>query len=364
MSSSIWSSLPFVAIWSVGYWAVHVPHLLFLSLRNTIKPLRPVPQWSYRLSMGTAVLRAVFRYIGALRYQQPLQLTPGRSGDRFVRIAPPADANLFRGVFGAPSAMAKPAPVSAVWSPAPVVAPSSSHPSDGRRRKVVIYAAGGAFVTGFDPEMSSRFTSALVTSEHFGATNLLFVQYRLATRADPFPGGVLDLFTAYQHVLGLGVAPADIVLIGDSAGGNLVLALLRRRAGLLALGRNNSRSGGQDRALAHQPVRHHGRAGSVLGVDAYRPKGKALTQEEEGYISPMDHPFRLETPLYIEAGGAEGLLESIVTFAGQMADVKGNRVQFHITEDMPHDFFVAYPFIGAKKESCEALKRAKLFLEG
>lgn len=227
MSSSIWSSLPFVAIWSVGYWAVHVPHLLFLSLRNTIKPLRPVPQWSYRLSMGTAVLRAVFRYIGALRYQQPLQLTPGRSGDRFVRIAPPADASLFRGVFGAPSAMAKPAPVSAVWSPAPVVAPSSSHPSDGRRRKVVIYAAGGAFVTGFDPEMSSRFTSALVTSEHFGATNLLFVQYRLATRADPFPGGVLDLFTAYQHVLGLGVAPADIVLIGDSAGGNLVLALLR-----------------------------------------------------------------------------------------------------------------------------------------
>lgn len=56
---------------------------------------------------------------------------------------------------------------------------------------------------------------------------MLYTQYRLASRAHPFPAAVQDFLTAYQYVLGHGVPPRDLVLTGDSAGANLVLALLR-----------------------------------------------------------------------------------------------------------------------------------------
>jgi acetyl esterase/lipase len=66
-----------------------------------------------------------------------------------------------------------------------------------------------------------------VTAEHFGSTNVLYMQYRLASEQNPFPAAVQDLFTTYQYVLDLGVSPAETVAMGDSAGANIVLGLLR-----------------------------------------------------------------------------------------------------------------------------------------
>jgi acetyl esterase/lipase len=220
MTSSAWSSQPFKALYTAGFWAVNIPHLLFLSLRYTIAPLRAVPQWSYKISMGAAIMRAFFRYLAVIRFQQPPQLSPGKSEGRFVLITPP-DASLVRGVLSTPAAATRPAPVGAVWHPAPV-APSSTDPN----RRVVIYAGGGAFVLGWDPDQNSASVSALAT-DHFGATNVLYMQYRLASDKNPFPAAVQDFYTTYQYVLDLGVAPSDIVVMGDSAGGNIVLALLR-----------------------------------------------------------------------------------------------------------------------------------------
>ena len=99
------------------------------------------------------------------------------------------------------------------------------------------------------------------------------------------------------------------------------------------------------------------------GSDAYRPHGKALTQKEEAYISPLNHPFRLETPLFMDSGSLEGLYESISIFAKQMADIKGNRIQFHTSVDMPHDYFLTYPVLGTKKEAGAVLEQARSFLE-
>ena len=220
MSSTTWSSQPLKTVYTVSFWAINIPHLLYLSIRYAITPFRAVPKWSYKTSIGAAFMRALFRYLAITRFQQPRQLVPRKSQGRFVLIAPP-DASLFRGLLGAPTAATRPAPVGAVWHPAPVV-PGSTDPN----RRVVIHAAGGAFVLGWDPEQNAQNVSAIAT-KHFGATNVLYMQYRLASRDNPFPAAVQDLFTTYQYVLDLGVAPKDVVLMGDSAGANLVLALLR-----------------------------------------------------------------------------------------------------------------------------------------
>jgi len=38
---------------------------------------------------------------------------------------------------------------------------------------------------------------------------------------------ILDSLNGYLHLIELGYAPADIILVGDSAGGNLALSLCR-----------------------------------------------------------------------------------------------------------------------------------------
>ncbi|KAK8124308.1 uncharacterized protein PG998_000067 [Apiospora kogelbergensis] len=223
-SPSIWSSQPFKPFFKVWFWVITVPYLFFLSQCYTITPLRAVPQWSYRVSMGAAILRAFFRYLAVLRFQQPRQMVPGKPKGRFILIAPP-NAALIRGVFNAPLAATDPAPAGAVWYPASVATPSDRISTDANR-KAIAYTAGGASVTGCNPDKGARNLSAVAT-EHFGATHVLHMQYRLASHENPFPAAVQDMFTTCQYVLDLGIAPGDVVLMGDSAGGNLVLAVLR-----------------------------------------------------------------------------------------------------------------------------------------
>ncbi|KAI1865294.1 uncharacterized protein JN550_008342 [Neoarthrinium moseri] len=318
--------------------------------------------------MGAAILRAVFRYLAVVRFQQPPQLSAGKSGGRFVLIAPP-EASLIRGVLSSPAAATKPAPVGAVWHPAPV-SPGSTDPN----LKVVIYAGGGGFVLGWDPDQNSANVSAVAT-KHFGVTNVLYMQYRLASDKNPFPAAVQDLFTTYQYVLDLGVASRDIVVMGDSTGANLVLALLRYLAehGLPQPGGTTAFSPWVE--VTSEAVQRYNRSTArgydILDVpllewalEVYRPRGKTLKAEEEAYVSPLNHPFRLETPLFIDSGSLEGFYESISIFARQMAEIEGNSTHFNTSVGMPHDFFLTYPILGTKEEASAVLERAKNFLDG
>lgn len=216
------ASQPFKGLYTLLVIVKTPVYLALLSLRYAFKSLRPVPGWSFQTSLATAWIHAFFSFLTATRSQRPLQLEPGKAKERFVLIQPP-DANLFSGVL-APTGSITPAPVGAVWFPTAV---SEGGPS--RQRKVVLHFAGGAFVLGWDPEQIGRDLAHMLTQQ-FQATNTLYVQYRLAGPATHFPAALQDALTAYHHVLNLGVRAEDIILSGDSSGGNLVLALLRHLA--------------------------------------------------------------------------------------------------------------------------------------
>lgn len=95
-------------------------------------------------------------------------------------------------------------------------------PCDGASSEaVIVYLHGGGFLYGSEKshgELCARIVLA-------AGARLVFPLYRLAPE-HPFPAALEDALSVYRALLAAGVLPSDIVAAGDSAGGNLALALL------------------------------------------------------------------------------------------------------------------------------------------
>jgi acetyl esterase/lipase len=84
----------------------------------------------------------------------------------------------------------------------------------------LLYLHGGGFVIGSLP----MYQHLVASLGHAAGMRGVFVDYRMAPE-DPYPAAVDDAVTAYQALLADPDA-GPISIAGDSAGGNLVLALL------------------------------------------------------------------------------------------------------------------------------------------
>lgn len=84
----------------------------------------------------------------------------------------------------------------------------------------ILYIHGGGY--GMGDLLSSRALIAPIARE-LGIAAFSF-EYRLAPE-NPYPAALNDCITAYEYMLRQGFAANKIILIGDSAGGGLVLAL-------------------------------------------------------------------------------------------------------------------------------------------
>lgn len=88
--------------------------------------------------------------------------------------------------------------------------------------ETLFYVHGGGFIVGH-PDTHRHIVAELCRD--LGCEAVMPV-YRLAPE-HPFPAGLEDVFAAYCALVDSGRDPDSIVLIGDSAGGNLVMALLQ-----------------------------------------------------------------------------------------------------------------------------------------
>ncbi|AHF77304.1 6-hexanolactone hydrolase [Sodalis praecaptivus] len=101
--------------------------------------------------------------------------------------------------------------------------------SQPHARRVLLYLHGGGYASGGRRGyhgLGGRFARRL-------NAQVYIPDYRLAPE-HPFPAAIDDAFAAYRALLADGAEPASIMLAGDSAGGALVVTLLRkiRDAGL------------------------------------------------------------------------------------------------------------------------------------
>jgi epsilon-lactone hydrolase len=225
-------------------------------------------------------------------------------------------------------------------------------------RHVVLYFHGGVYVIG-DAFLAADLASQVGRRTH---AKVISVDYRLAPE-HPYPAAVDDALAAYNALLQNGIAPADIVFAGESAGGGLAIATLvnARDHGLPLPAAALVMSPYVDLTLAGTTLETRGDLDPLLSRDLLQPRVADYTSGQDaalGLISPVFADLSGLPPLIIQAGTHEVLLDDALRLVRQAAtaDVE---VTLDITPGVPHVFQAYHAILD---EAAAALDRAGRFL--
>ena len=213
----------------------------------------------------------------------------------------------------------------------------------GTTRGVILYLHGGAFVVR-TPRAHGAFISDL--AQRCGMLAVM-PEYRLAPE-EPFPAAVEDVMACYRTLLALGYPPEEIVVAGDSAGGNLTLVLLQQavKEGLPAPAAGLMLSPGMElsgRLRSHNlntfsdPMFNQYALQQV--ITHYLQNDLELLRDER--VSPLRGSFEGLPPLCFIASDIEIFRDCSVQAAAK-AEKAGVMVEAHIWKGMPHCFPVMF----------------------
>jgi monoterpene epsilon-lactone hydrolase len=238
--------------------------------------------------------------------------------------------------------------------------------SEDSNSKVMLYFHGGGYFSG-SYISHRRFVSILCKKLHLNAYS---INYRLAPE-DPYPAGLDDAFFAYQWLLEEKSIPAEkVIIMGDSAGGGLALALLHQ------IGTHNlpqpkaavCLSPWTDLTLTSESFKTKVEQDVFFNVKNMETSAKAYLQTESPEnpeISPIFADFNGFPPIFLQVGSREMLLDDSLVIAEKMEN-QGVSVTVDLWEGMFHAFliFSAIPFIGKlTPEFRRALKNVKNFVD-
>jgi epsilon-lactone hydrolase len=223
----------------------------------------------------------------------------------------------------------------------------------------ILFLHGGGYVAG-SPELYRhllwRFAAA-------AAARIAAVAYRLAPE-NPFPAALDDAAAAWRGLLAEGGDRRRMVVMGDSAGGGLALALaLRLRdeaerlpAALIAM------SPWTDLALTGASLHRNAAADPMMNVaevPGLAASYLAGADPRAPYASPLYGDPRGLPPTLIQVGGDEILRDDSVRMATRMR-ATGCAVALEIWPRMPH---VWQAFAPAMPEARRAIVRIGAFVK-
>ncbi|KAJ1826895.1 hypothetical protein LPJ56_001954, partial [Coemansia sp. RSA 2599] len=187
---------------------------------------------------------------------------------------------------------------------------------------IILYLHGGGYTIG-----SAASHRGLTGRLAFQANlRCVAIDYRLAP-LHPYPAQLHDAYIAFQYLVQQGFEPQNIVLAGDSAGGNLVLALTmllrhtgaRRLRGLLLISpwvdliseRPSVVENERFDYLVNVPLESPLNRSRIYYAPG-RPYSRELVDEmAHPLVSPINGDFRDFPPTLIQAGDKEMLADDI-----------------------------------------------------
>jgi monoterpene epsilon-lactone hydrolase len=222
------------------------------------------------------------------------------------------------------------------------------HPKSEAKDITVLYLHGGGYA------FYSKAHENLIALVTLAAKSQTFaLDYRLIPE-HPFPAQLDDALAAYRWLLETGIKSERLVVIGDSAGGNLVLVLL------LAL--RDSKLPLPALGICIAPWTDIENSGNSLKdnepfdwVEKRMPLKWAEwlckdTHPSNPMVSPINADLRGLPPIYIQAGDAEILYDMIQSFYNR-AQAQGANVKLDVWRHMNHDFQAFGDHIPESKEA-------------
>lgn len=224
------------------------------------------------------------------------------------------------------------------------------------KKYVILYCHGGGFSTG-SCMYGRTLTSKLAKST---SMDVLSFDYRLAPE-HPYPAAVEDVMKAWDYLMLLGYGARDVIVAGDSAGGNLALVLvhkLKKQGRLLPRGlvllspwTDLTSSGESFYAKAEDdPVLDKEYIGRMIDAYAGDKNLKNIM------ISPLFGDFAGFPPTCIQVGDNEMLLSDSTRLHQKMIEANVS-VHMEIFEGMWHVFQMS-PF----KTAYEAMDNCAEFI--
>jgi acetyl esterase/lipase len=362
------NSPPFNGVYILVALSYELARLPLFLVKFLTRHGRQHPEWSYRQSIMTHIMFSFVYHLAKIQARTPTPLTPGSEKERFVRIQP-AGSDAYTGPLRVNSDI-QPVEIGASWYPAPL-----SAASDKSSVRVVLVNQGGGFVIGVGRTTATGYAAKQLL-RHTPSTHVLAPQYRVSTlpvdrASNPFPAALQDALTAYLYLVqDLKIAPNNIVLSGDSAGGNLAIALLRyiTEHGA-ALSIPNPGAGllwspwidpsDDSDSLCSNPnyaTDYLSHPFTVWGVNAYRGQGGTKNLESPYAVHKMT-TFSTSVPLFVNTGSGEVLYFDDVEWAEEMLEA-GNDVTLDVEKNVPHDILLVGNILGFDKEAQACAKRA------
>lgn len=200
---------------------------------------------------------------------------------------------------------------------------------------VLFYIHGGAFVFG-SPNTHAAMLAALC--KRLGARAIL-PRYGLAPET-PYPAAPSDVRTAWEGLCASGVAPQNIIVGGDSAGGALALSLLAELvaekaslpAGLFCF------SPLTDLTYSGESFTTNAEKEALLPASRARESIELYLQTQDPAdpaVSPLFADFAGACPVWLTVGDTEILRDDSRRLARRLSDEKV-RVTFEEHPDLPH----------------------------
>jgi len=205
-------------------------------------------------------------------------------------------------------------------------------------KRVILYLHGGGFVTG-----STRTHGEMLCRLAIAADARIYApNYRLAP-GHRYPAQIDDCKAVYEALLADGIRPENLIIAGDSAGGNLAVtvplalrdAKIPLPAALAALSPwvDLGRRGGS--LEAHEKYDWAVPADFDFWKDNYLDK----QDPKQPLVSPLYADLRGLPPLRIDIGTAEMLLDQVREFA-EHAKKAGLKVDLHELPWMVHNSYL------------------------
>lgn len=221
----------------------------------------------------------------------------------------------------------------------------------------VLYFHGGGY--SFYPKSYASLIALVAVA---AKSKTFALDYSLAPE-QRFPAQLREAVDAYRWLLENGSDGQAIVVAGDSAGGNLALALLQSLRDLslpmpmLAIALSPATDFEIDRAgMALKPDYDWIEMGMLeRWADWFCDR----EERRDPLVSPVRSDLRGLPPIYMQAGGAEILYDSIRAFADR-ARGEGADVRLESWANMNHDFQMFGNYV---PQSAEALRRLGAVIE-